>query len=625
MKIFYLLCTSLLLTVPMISQNAPSIQNRDRTKTPVSPIANTNHQNSERAAGPFRLWVDPVGNAMVNKGVDLDYPDQTYYLTPIFMDSTVTDGSGTPIYNILLGSVLDPKSTLLQSSTDPIVGANDSYSIDSISILGSYVKTTSTVDTLYTWLVWGAPGDTTVFEKTATSDIWVYPISAMRDTIIGAKIAGATGLAGNKVSAAAPSGNKVLIKYVLQQADSSASLYHKQILIPLATPVTIPAGNIVSCFYTFVPGTTYTTGDCVYGYTGGTVTQNQNGFAGITWGQYPQVTDVYDYLDHQVDPTSWGMGTSYSQFQRHSTSYGSDFMTGDLLTSPVIGYSIYGIATEPPNAPTNLEVTYNCTSFTVNWDSVAGATEYFIDISTDYFFSNFVSGYTNLNLDSLSLTINSLDVNSNYFFRVRAADSINVSLNSLTGSIYSQTLYPPAIYTATNVNCTSFVANWNDGTYDVNNTTGYFLDVSTSNTFTTLVSGYSNLNVGTSLSFAISGLDSNTTYYYRIRKMSDCGTSLNSNTQITTTMCNTTGINALNATDLLAVYPSPASDKLVVRVNKTGASTIQIIDALGKVVKQVNTNELTTEINVVDLENGIYFLKLNNASGSYTEKITISK
>ncbi|MES2285790.1 MAG: T9SS type A sorting domain-containing protein [Bacteroidota bacterium] len=356
MKKIYLSIASMVLCGSIIGQNAP-IQDPIKQKAilPTNMKAPKTGSNSDsRAGGPFRMWIEPVGDVMTQKGLNLDgtaNADQDTFLSIVYMDSTVRIGSGATtnrfVNNIFMGSVLDPKSTNLQDTFEPIVTMADGYNIDSILILGSYVKKTNDFDTLYVWLVWGDTTNTSVFSKRLTNTVWVAPISTWRTSVIGPKVTGATTAQGNKVTAAAPSTNKILVKYVLQATDSSASGYSKYINIPLVAPAAIPAGNIVSCFYTFVPGGTHAIGDCAYSFTGAAVAQNVNGFAGIIWSQLnPTVTALADYVDHQVDASSWCMGTSYYSTHRYSSNATyNNSLRGDLLTAPLIYYSIYGNST----------------------------------------------------------------------------------------------------------------------------------------------------------------------------------------------------------------------------------------------------------------------------------------
>jgi RHS repeat-associated protein len=111
----------------------------------------------------------------------------------------------------------------------------------------------------------------------------------------------------------------------------------------------------------------------------------------------------------------------------------------------------------------------------------------------------------------------------------------SVSLFSNYGSTLVATksvsiLNPPTALAATNNASTSFTANWSS----VSAATSYRLDVSTSSSFTSYVTGYNNLTVnGTSQS--VTGLSNNSTYYYRVRAVGSPGTSGNSNTIATGT------------------------------------------------------------------------------------------
>jgi len=84
----------------------------------------------------------------------------------------------------------------------------------------------------------------------------------------------------------------------------------------------------------------------------------------------------------------------------------------------------------------------------------------------------------------------------------------------------------PTATDATEINASGFNANWS-ALFGVEN---YLLDVATDAAFTSMVSGYNNLNVGNVLTYEITGLDENTTYYYRVRGAKTDGTSPSSST-----------------------------------------------------------------------------------------------
>lgn len=91
---------------------------------------------------------------------------------------------------------------------------------------------------------------------------------------------------------------------------------------------------------------------------------------------------------------------------------------------------------------------------------------------------------------------------------------------------------PPVANSASNINYNSFASNWNSSS----GATKYYLDVSELNDFSTFVSGYSNLDVGISTSYSVTGLNASTPYYYRVRAGNSEGISGNSNIiNVTTT------------------------------------------------------------------------------------------
>lgn len=84
----------------------------------------------------------------------------------------------------------------------------------------------------------------------------------------------------------------------------------------------------------------------------------------------------------------------------------------------------------------------------------------------------------------------------------------------------------PVANVATDITINSFTANWTL----TSNTTEYYLDVSSNPTFSTLLPGYNNLNVGNVQSLSVTGLSNGETYYYRVRAGNIAGISASSNT-----------------------------------------------------------------------------------------------
>ena len=65
----------------------------------------------------------------------------------------------------------------------------------------------------------------------------------------------------------------------------------------------------------------------------------------------------------------------------------------------------------------------------------------------------------------------------------------------------------------------------------------------------------------------------------------------------------------------ISIYPNPAADYFIVKLNGIKADRIEIYNCLGKRV--LNTAILidNQEVFINSLPNGVYFLKVNNANG----------
>ena len=252
---------------------------------------------------------------------------------------------------------------------------------------------------------------------------------------------------------------------------------------------------------------------------------------------YHSITTASSYSTSFAPPAVATIGTTRMRIRLLNNTYlPNSTPCGDSYYGEVEDYTIKVIATfNPPSAPVaNTATNIVQTSCTANWGSSTTATGYRIDVATDNAFTTFVSGYNNKDIGNVtSVSVTGLSVNTTYYYRIRAYNTGGDSPNSNTISITTLPNPPtaPVANTATNIVQTSCTVNWSSST----NGTGYRIDVATDNAFTTFVSGYNNKDIGNVTSASVTGLNTNTLYYYRIRAYNTGGESQNSNTITFTT------------------------------------------------------------------------------------------
>ncbi len=159
---------------------------------------------------------------------------------------------------------------------------------------------------------------------------------------------------------------------------------------------------------------------------------------------------------------------------------------------------------------------------------------------------NFLSGQSNTG--PATLNVNGLgDVNIKKYVNqdlvgceIQNGQFVTVAYDGINFQIIS-VMFPgspasiPVASTATGISQTQFTANWSVAS----GATDYYLDVSTSNTFSSFIGSYNNLNVGNVLTLGITGLSCGNTYYYRVRANNNCGPTSDSNviTAVTNACC----------------------------------------------------------------------------------------
>ncbi|HJW38039.1 MAG TPA: hypothetical protein VJ420_05430, partial [Candidatus Udaeobacter sp.] len=131
------------------------------------------------------------------------------------------------------------------------------------------------------------------------------------------------------------------------------------------------------------------------------------------------------------------------------------------------------------------------------------------------------------------------------------------NVNEVTSRIETVSSAPPTH--------TSFMATWDS----VSGAEGYLLDVSTSNSFSSYVDGYHELDVGNVDGRAVTGLNPGTTYYYRVRPYTAASSVGYSNVMTATTEAPTGLI--INATFDSSIIGNPNAAAIEAMINRVVA------------------------------------------------------
>jgi hypothetical protein len=173
----------------------------------------------------------------------------------------------------------------------------------------------------------------------------------------------------------------------------------------------------------------------------------------------------------------------------------------------------------PPSIFDTTNVT--STSFRIEWNQPIGATSYAIDVSLNSNFSNFVTGYQNRIINTRNITISNLSVGIPYYIRVRSINSNGFySIYSITYIQYTLPAIPNGL-SISSITDDGFNLSWNLTPGAIS----YRVDISTDSNFDNFIPGYNNQTV-TTRNIDINNLNSNTTYYIRVRSSNFAGETL---------------------------------------------------------------------------------------------------
>ncbi|WP_299465756.1 fibronectin type III domain-containing protein [uncultured Microscilla sp.] len=178
--------------------------------------------------------------------------------------------------------------------------------------------------------------------------------------------------------------------------------------------------------------------------------------------------------------------------------------------------NVIAVTTEALNTPIVYPATeVSATGFRLHWKKMPIVTAYLLDVALDESFTKFIDGYQGHEVVAdTHLLISNVTVNKQYFYRVRVKQSNSLSEYSNTTSVFTTTLPSPESLSASEIEYTSFVANWKA----MPEADSYQLDVATDPLFESILPKYNNLNL-TANRLVIINLDANQTYYYRVRAL----------------------------------------------------------------------------------------------------------
>ena len=214
-------------------------------------------------------------------------------------------------------------------------------------------------------------------------------------------------------------------------------------------------------------------------------------------------------------------------------------------------------------------------SFVAQWLSVEGAEGYQLYVSEDANFTSYIDGYEGKTVDDTTALVSGLTVDKNYFYRVRTVRGSSVSVVSELMEVSTGSLAKPVLAEPSDTSFTSVTINWNA----VEGATSYRVYVATDPlVITSVLPDYNGRIVDGSASLIITGINANTTYYYRVQALNEQSAS------------EVSEVGTIRTTDLLIPTARPATS---VRIDGFQANWDSLANAASYVL-DVSRNESFT-------------------------------
>ncbi|GGD41294.1 hypothetical protein GCM10011514_01680 [Emticicia aquatilis] len=282
-------------------------------------------------------------------------------------------------------------------------------------------------------------------------------------------------------------------------------------------------------------------------------------------------------------------------------------------------------------APSGLSTTnITSSSATLVWNSVSGATSYTVQYKT----SSATTWSTAATVSTTNYNLTALIAGTTYNWQVKA----NCSAYSAAVSFTTTTCTAPTGLTSSNVAGTSATIAWNLVSGAASYTIQY--KKSTTSTWTTVATVSAN-------AYSLTGLTKNTTYNWQIK--ANC--SVYSSTATFTTLSTAALKNAIVATSndyeikeekiqylpnfpieprtKFSIFPNPAQNNISLIISNEekieGGVFYQIVDFRGKVRKSQKITTDNIDLQISDLESGMYIIQMVSKLGVIESKTLIKE
>jgi len=321
-----------------------------------------------------------------------------------------------------------------------------------------------------------------------------------------------------------------------------------------------------------------------------------------------------------------GQTTYYWRVSASSSAGTSGWSTASFTT-----LALQQAPAQPPASPTGLSATPTTASATLKWNSSMGAVSYQVEVSTK---DNFPPGkmVEDMTISDTTANIGGLSTQTTYYWRVNASNGSGASAWSEASFATQSSAPPPGAPTGLTATATTTGA-----TLDWSSVTGatlYRIQVSTHSNFPP---GQIVQDVTTSrTSTTVSGLSSQTTYYWRVNASNADGTSGWSSssfaTEQGTTAADEVVSNVPSEFELSQNYPNPFNPSTTIQFSLSKSSHVKILiySTLGHLVHTLVDEALPPgtyrkQWVATGMMSGIYFYRIQAGGFFETKRLVLIK